>query len=109
MRVRVRISTTPPFWRRGRRKDKGNAVPMSGTGEGRLASGEPSETSPAIIVTGAPGDLASGPKVALGVKLAGRQGLLIEMNADEASDLASELLIAVQMSERKHQLRFGIG
>jgi len=60
-------------------------------------------------VTCAPGDLASGPKVALGVKLAGKQGLLIEMNAHEASDLANELLIAVRMSERKYQLRFGMG
>jgi hypothetical protein len=72
--------------------------------------GERSENPPpAISVTCAPGDLASGPKVALGVKLAGKQGLLIEMNADEASDLANELLIAVQMSERKYQLHFGAG
>jgi len=45
----------------------------------------------------------------MGVKLTGKQGLLIEMNADEASDLANELLIAVRMSERKYRLRFGTG
>ena len=107
MRVRVRIPSMPLFWRRGR--GKGDATPIRDTDENRLAIGETSKTLPMISVACAPGDLASGPKVALGVKLAGKQGLLIEMNADEASDLANELLIAVQMSERKYQLRFGTG
>jgi hypothetical protein len=97
MRVRVRIPFAPLFWRRGR--GKGDAIPI----------GETSKTQPVISVACAPGDFTSGPKVALGVKLAGKQGLLIEMSADEAGDLANELLIAVQMSERKHQLRFGTG
>lgn len=108
MRVRVRISSAALFWRRGPGNGEVDAVSIRNGGE-RLAIGETFKTEPAISVTGAPGDLASGPKVALGVKLAGKQGLLIEMNADEASDLASELLIAVQISERKHQLRFGTG
>jgi hypothetical protein len=105
MRVRVRISPAPLFWRRG--SGHGEAVFIRHAVESRLA--ERSETPPTISVTCAPGDLASGPKVALGIKLAGKQGLLIEMNAHEASDLANELLIAVRMSERKYQLRFGMG
>jgi len=107
MTVRVRISCVPLFWRRGLRN--GETVSMRHAGESRLAIGERSKVPPTISVTCAPGDPASGPKVALGVKLAGKQGLLIEMNADEASDLANELLIAVQMSERKYQLHFGMG
>jgi hypothetical protein len=107
MRVRVRIPSTPLFWKRGSRN--GEAVSIRHAGESRLAIEERSEAPPTISVTCAPGDLASGPKVALGVKLAGKQGLLIEMNAHEASDLANELLIAVRMSERKYQLRFGMG
>ena len=104
MRVRVRIPSGPLFWRRGR--GKGDAIPI---GDSRLPIGETSKTQPVISVACAPGDFTSGPKVALGVKIAGKQGLLIEMNADEASDLAKELLIAVQMSERKYPLHFGTG
>ena len=107
MRVRLRISSAPLFWRRGPRN--GGAFSLKHAGESRLPIRETSKTLPMISVACAPGDFTSGPKVALGVKLAGKQGLLIEMNADEASDLANELLIAVQMSERKYQLHFGTG
>jgi len=107
MTVRVRIPSAPLFWRRGSRN--GEAVSIRHAGESRPAIGERSEPPPTISVTCAPGDPATGPKVAMGVKLTGKQGLLIEMNADEASDLANELLIAVRMSERKYRLRFGTG
>jgi hypothetical protein len=43
----------------------------------------------------------------MGIKLAGKRGLLVEMNVEEASELANELLMAAQMSEHKYQLHFG--
>ena len=106
MRVRVRISPALLFWKRRRRLGEDGSI-LTGKALQRGPLGERSERQPAISVTCAPGDRASGPTVALGVQLAGRKGLLIEMKADEATDLASELLLAVQMSERKYQLRFG--
>jgi hypothetical protein len=72
-----------------------------------LRTHEDSENQPAISVTTSAGNLASGPKVAMGIKLADDKGLLIELGVEEAFDLANELLMAIRMSERKYSLQFG--
>ena len=106
MIVRVRIPSAALFWRRGRRK-AAEALSLRDTIERRVTVRDRSEALPVISVTCTPGDPASGPKVAMGIKLAGKRGLLVEMNVEEASELANELLMAAQMSEHKYQLHFG--
>jgi hypothetical protein len=107
MRVRVRIRCTPLSWWRGGKNCETEAASRLGGHKNGLAAADNSETQPTICVTCSPGSLPFGPTVALGIKTADKRGLLVEMNVDEASDLANELLMAVQMSERKYELQFG--
>ena len=104
MRVRIRFSLP------GRRRHKSahRALSPVTVEQTMLAAGEGSQLQPVVRVTSSPGSLASGPKVEIALKLVGQTGLIVEMRADEAADLANELLIAVRMSERKYALRFGM-
>jgi len=99
MRVRIRVQALPLFWGRQRSKCEAEAAPAINS----------CEVQPMISVSCSPGTLASGPTVAMGIKLADRRGLLVEMRLDEACDLANELLLAAQLSERKYELKFGTG
>jgi len=62
-----------------------------------------------ISVASSPGDLISGPMVALEIRLPERGVLALDMCRDEAYDLANELLAAVAMAQRKHDQQFGRG
>jgi hypothetical protein len=73
-----------------------------------LAAGEGHQLQPVVSVTSSSGSLASGPTVEMALKLVNKTGLVVVMRADEAVDLASELFMAVRMSERKYELKFGI-
>ncbi|MBZ5592770.1 MAG: hypothetical protein LAP39_11075 [Acidobacteriia bacterium] len=98
----------PRFWRRGSGKRETRAArSIIAAPQSRLAAAESSQIQPIISVTCSPGTLTAGPTVAMGIKLAGEKGLLIDMRADEAYDLANELLTAVRRSERKYELKFG--
>jgi len=99
MRVRIRVQALPLFWGRQRSKCEAEVAPAINS----------CEVQPMISVSCSPGTLASGPTVAMGIKLADRRGLLVEMRLDEACDLANELLLAAQLSERKYELKFGTG
>jgi len=108
MRVRLRVHAPPLFcWQR--RKREAEIAPAIDGPDRRLASLDSRERQPVISVTCSPGTLASGPTVAMGIKLADRRGLLVEMRMDEACDLANELLMAAQLSERKYEVKFGTG
>jgi len=107
MRVRIRVQVLPLFWLREWRKRETAMVPAVDVRERRPASAASRELQPMISVTCSPGTLASGPTVAMGIKLADTRGLLVEMRLDEACDLANELLLAAQLSERKYELKFG--
>lgn len=60
-----------------------------------------------ISVTSSPGNVTSGPTVGLEIRLPDMALLALEMGRDEAYDLANELLAAVAMAQRKHDLQFG--
>jgi hypothetical protein len=104
--MRVRIRFTLSRWR-GSKKSTG-ALSIASAEESKLAIGEGPESQPIVSVTSLPGSLAFGPTVEMALRLADKTGLVVEMRLDEAVDLANELLMAVRMSERKYELKFGM-
>src|SRR5260370_27376918 len=107
VRIRIRLRSMPLFWWRGGSNCETEAACSIGAHKNGLAAVENSETQPEICVTCSHGILGFGPTVAMAIKVADKRGLLVEMNVDEACDLADELLIAVQSSEREYELKFG--
>ena len=99
MRVRIRVRSVPLSWWCGGRNCETEAASSIRAHKNGLAAVKNSETQPAICVTCSPGILAFGPTVAMAIKVADKRGFLVEMNVDEARDLANELLMAVEMSE----------
>lgn len=103
MRIRIRFSLPRP--RRGSKSAP--ALSIVTAQQSTLAASEGPQLQPVISVTSSSGSLASGPRVEIALKLVDKTGLVVDMRADEAVDLANELIMAVRMSERKYELKFG--
>ena len=106
MRIRIRVRFSLPRWRAWKKSTP--TLSLVNAEQSNRAMGEGSQVPPLVSVTSSSGSLTSGPRVDIALKVVDKMGLVVEMRADEAVDLANELFMAVRMSERKYELKFGI-
>ena len=106
MRIRIRVHFSLPRWRAWTKSTP--TLSLVSTEKNSLAMGEGAPLPPIVSVTSSSGSLTAGPRVEIVLKLVDKTGLVVEMRADEAADLANELFTAVRMSERKYELKFGM-